>query len=69
MIARHFQVSERTHFDPADFAANQEATRAQLQSQKLNQLLASLMSERRAELGVSYDPNLMTNLGLDQPVG
>ncbi len=27
------------------------------------------MSERRQELDVSYDPNLMANLGLDQPVG
>ncbi len=64
-----FQVSERNHFDPADFAANQDATRSQLESTKLNQLLASLMSERRQELDVSYDPNLMANLGLDQPVG
>ncbi len=29
-------------------------------------MVASLVAERRAELEVSYDPDLMANLGLDQ---
>jgi parvulin-like peptidyl-prolyl isomerase len=61
-----YQVTERKHFDPQEFASNQEATRAQLADQKLDQLMASLVAERREELNVQYDPNLVTNLGLDQ---
>jgi len=61
-----FQVSERKHFDPMEFAAGQEETRAELANERLNQMIASLVAERRVELEVTYDPNLTANLGLDQ---
>jgi hypothetical protein len=61
-----FEVSERIHFDPAEFATQQGETRAELASERVNQLISTLVSERRSELEVSYDPNLVANLGLDQ---
>jgi lipid A disaccharide synthetase len=61
-----FQVSERTHFDPVEFEANRDATRAELANQRLGELLATLVASRREELSVSYDPKLMDNLGLGQ---
>jgi len=61
-----FEVSERRHFDSVEFAAGQEDTREALASQRVNQLIAAMVAERREELKVSYDPNLIANLGLDQ---
>lgn len=61
-----FEVSERSHFDPAEFAERRQETYDALASERVNQLISSLVAERRGELEVSYDPNLVANLGLDQ---
>jgi peptidyl-prolyl cis-trans isomerase D len=61
-----FQVSERQHFNEAEFAADRDATRAELANQRLSELLSTLVASRREELSISYDPKLMDNLGLGQ---
>jgi peptidyl-prolyl cis-trans isomerase D len=61
-----FQVSERKHFDEVEFTANRDATRAELSNQRLGELLATMVASRREEISVSYDPELMDNLGLNQ---
>jgi len=61
-----FQVSERRHFDAAEFAVNREATRAELSNQRLSELLATMITSRREEISISYDPKLMDNMGLGQ---
>ena len=61
-----FEVTERQHFDPLKFAEEREAVRNQLAGQRLMELLSSLVTDRRDELEVSYDPRLSQNLGLDQ---
>jgi len=59
-----FQVTERTHFDAADFEASKDAKRSELAIQHLNDLLATVIAERREELTITYDPQMEQNLGL-----
>jgi len=59
-----FQVVARTPFDPAAFAADRDDTLDQLRQEKADRLLASLLSERRKQVGVTYDPGLEAKLGL-----
>lgn len=59
-----FEVKDRKAYDPIQFSGAREQTRASVQSEKLNQLLASLINERRRELGVKYDQQLLDSLGI-----
>ncbi len=59
-----FQVAERTHANPLDFEQAKESTRQQIAAQRLDELLGALVSERREELEVTYDPQMSENLGL-----
>ena len=57
-----FQVAQRTGWDPATFKAEGDKTRTNLEHQQLNRLLSALIQQRRAELGVVYDPPLSEQL-------
>jgi hypothetical protein len=57
-------VTERTHFDPAQFETERTATRERLESQRFGELIAELIDQRRAELGVSFAPELLENFEL-----
>lgn len=59
-----FEVKERKAWDPIQFAGAREQTRTTVQNEKLNQLLSSLIAERRRELGVKYDQQLLDSLGI-----
>lgn len=59
-----FEVKERKSWDPIQFAGVREETRTTVQNEKLNQLLGSLIAERRRELGVKYDQQLLDSLGI-----
>jgi parvulin-like peptidyl-prolyl isomerase len=59
-----FEVKDRKAWDPIQFSAVREQTRASVQNEKLNQLFASLVAERRRELGVKYDQALLDSLGI-----
>lgn len=50
-----FEVTERTSWDPATFAAERDGTRERLEREELNRLVGALVQQRRAELGVNYD--------------
>jgi hypothetical protein len=57
-----FEVTERQRFDPVAFADAKEQTRATVREQKLNLIIGSLVSQRREELGVRYDSQLLESL-------
>lgn len=59
-----FEVKERKSWDPIQFSTVREQTRASVQNEKLNQLFASLIAERRREMGVKYDQKLLDSLGI-----
>jgi peptidyl-prolyl cis-trans isomerase D len=59
-----FEVVERQRFDPQEFEAQKEQAREAVRSEKLNRLLASLVTQRRDELGVTYDEQLLQNFNL-----
>ena len=59
-----FEVKDRKAWDPIQFSAVREQTRASVQNEKLNQLFASLVAERRREMGVKYDQALLDSLGI-----
>lgn len=59
-----FEVTQRTRFDPAEFAQQKGQARENLQQERLNQLLSSLIVQRREELGVQYDTRLLQNFEL-----
>lgn len=54
-----FQVSERTAWDPAAFAQEQDTTRSRLEQESLNRFLSSLIRERREDLDIVYNPALI----------
>ncbi len=56
-----FEVTERQRFDPASFEQEKEATRSALVDQRANEMLGALISARREELGVVYDPSFFEN--------
>jgi peptidyl-prolyl cis-trans isomerase D len=62
-----FQVTERTTWDPAEFAKNKADTRARLESQQVQRLLAALVETRSRELGVGYNTELLQSLGITPP--
>ena len=59
-----FEVVERQRFDPQEFEARKEQARASVRSERLNQLLASLVTQRRDEMGVTYDERLLRSWDL-----
>jgi parvulin-like peptidyl-prolyl isomerase len=60
-----FQVTERKSWDPKKFSTEKEATRSRLQQDKLQRYQASLIEQRRRELEVSFDRQLLQELGID----
>jgi peptidyl-prolyl cis-trans isomerase D len=59
-----FEVVERKSWDPKQFAANREATRKRLEQEQVDRLIASLLEQRRRELDVQYDRELLESLGV-----
>ncbi len=59
-----FEVVERKKFDGAAFAAAKEQTRQRTESERLNQILASLIELRRKDLEPQYDPRLLKEFGI-----
>ena len=62
-----FQVTDRKSWDPKQFAANREQTRSTLMREKLNRLEGALVEQRKRELGVEYDRQLLQSLEIDIP--
>jgi peptidyl-prolyl cis-trans isomerase D len=59
-----FTVSSRQHFDATAFAQERAKTREQLEDQELNRVLGSLIAQRKRDLNVQYDRQLLEQLGL-----
>lgn len=64
-----FEVTARTPFDAARFAAERDALRAELRGVEANKLLTAWLAKRRDEVGVTYDPFLAERLGLATKAG
>lgn len=62
-----FEVTERTKFDPAEFAKAKESTRATEEQQRLMELKQMVIAKRRGELEPSFNPKVLENFGLDNP--
>ena len=60
-----FEVVERRHFDSQQFAEEKDSTKQTLESERLNELLGVLLEERRAEMDIHYNPQLLADFGLD----
>lgn len=60
-----FEVIDRRHFDPEQFAEERESTLETLESQRLNELLSVLLEKRRAEMNIEFDPQLLATFELD----
>lgn len=58
-----FRVEERTAFDPAAFEEARAATRERLENERVGELLEAMLAERRRELEVRYDPNVVDSFG------
>jgi len=58
------EIVERQRFDPQEFETQREVAREGVRSERLNQLLASLVTQRREEMGVTYDEELLRNFEL-----
>ncbi len=61
-----FEVVERQRFDPSTFAREKDSTRAELASQRANEMLSALVAARRDEMGVDYDPTFFENFELSR---
>jgi peptidyl-prolyl cis-trans isomerase D len=62
-----FQVTERKGWDPKQYATNKDQTRQTLLQQRLTNLQSALVAERRRELGVEYDRQLLQEIGVTPP--
>ncbi len=62
-----FDVTSRQTFDPEKFEGEKSATRSDQESERLNQLLASLIELRRRDLTPKYDAQVLANFGIDSP--
>jgi peptidyl-prolyl cis-trans isomerase D len=60
-----YEVASRTGVDPAAFAQQKDSLRDQLEQEKINAILGSLINAKKQELGVTYDPQLLKRLGLE----
>ena len=56
-----FEVSERRRYDPLRFEQEKDAARENLRQERLSQMLASIVAQRREEMGVQYDSQLLQN--------
>ncbi|HEX7181780.1 MAG TPA: peptidyl-prolyl cis-trans isomerase [Thermoanaerobaculia bacterium] len=59
-----FEVKDRKAWDPIQFSKAREETRSNVQQEKVGRLLASLIEQRRRELGVEYDRQLLESFGV-----
>ncbi|MEE2778550.1 MAG: SurA N-terminal domain-containing protein [Acidobacteriota bacterium] len=59
-----FELVSKTEFEQSEYLGEQDATRERLQQERLNSLLLSLIEERRAQLGVEYNQQLLDSLGV-----
>jgi hypothetical protein len=59
-----FEVVAKSGFDRAKFTAEREATRTEMKRMETSRLEESLLRQRRAEVGVRYDPDLAQRLNL-----
>ena len=62
-----FEVIERQTFDAVEFEQEKSATRASQESERLSQLLSSLIELRRRDLTPKYDAQVLANFGIEQP--
>ena len=62
-----FQVTDRKSWDPKQYAANREQTRATLMREKLSRLEGALVEQRKRELGVEYDRQLLQSFDIEVP--
>jgi len=53
-----FEVTGRTRFDPATFAAERDAVLERLEGERFGELMQSFLAQRRVELGVTVDPRV-----------
>src|SRR6185436_12560304 len=60
-----FEVKERKSWDPIQFAAAREQTRESLRRQKLNDLESALLEQRRREMDVTFNPQLLEQFGIN----
>ncbi|HEX3129074.1 MAG TPA: peptidyl-prolyl cis-trans isomerase [Thermoanaerobaculia bacterium] len=60
-----FEVKERKSWDPIQFAAAREQTRESLRRQKLNDLEQALLEQRRREIDVTFNPQLLEQFGIN----
>lgn len=59
-----FKVAERKGFNALDFNRDKDGLRQRLESEKLNQLVGSLIQARRQEADIRYDQALAETFGL-----
>ena len=62
-----FQVTARQLFDPAEFEKEKATTRATRQAERLQQLVASVVEQRRRDLDPKYDAQVLANFGIEPP--
>lgn len=60
-----FEVVERVRMDRAEFEEQESATRDSLERERVGQLVSALIAQRREELDVSIDPQLLANFEVD----
>jgi len=57
-----YQVASKTGVDQAAFAKQKDTLRQQMEGEQVNGLLSSLINERKQQLGVTFDPQLVKSL-------
>ncbi|HEX2465958.1 MAG TPA: peptidyl-prolyl cis-trans isomerase [Thermoanaerobaculia bacterium] len=62
-----FQVDERTKGDSTELATRRDELREQVTNQRLENLLLSIVEERRLKLEVHYNQQLLESFGVLQP--
>jgi len=62
-----YQVASRQGMDPVVFAQQKESLREQIEQEQVTSLVTSLINARKQELGVTYDPQLVKQLGIPPP--
>jgi len=62
-----FQVTDRKGWDPKQYAANRDQTRATLLQQKIASVEGSLIEKRRRELNVTFNQQFLDQLGIAPP--
>ena len=62
-----FQVTDHKGWDPKQYATSREQTRSTLLQKKLRELENALVQQRRRELGVEYDKQLLQSLDMQVP--